>query len=372
MSELNSDELADVLFISMEGQQNFKINGFDIREDVMLPVFVEDKSKFSPEQLTPDNIMTGMIKVITAEPDNQHIDYYRDFIYHVDPNIEGRLSSVAYEAEKNNHFIEAFDMFKTLIALNPDSIDTNLNLAVSYDEYSQHLAENGQDTESDKYSELAYEMFKVVEEFDEKNESAYFYLGRFYLLRENYDKAVEYFKEFVRISKDEERIEEVKKLFLDIENLGIEDEDYDMGVSLIQSEKYTDAVEFLSKYIAKFPQSWSGYYMRAIAKRNNTDYKAALDDLNKAAELNIDSSDIYNEMGLNYMNLADYSKSELYFGKALRYNPDDASIMSNLAVMNYRKGDIAAAVKYCQVILEIYPDDLKAKDMLKTLEDGHK
>ena len=204
MSELNSDELNDVLFISMEGQQNFKINGFDIREDVMLPVFVEDRSKFSPEQLTPDNIMTGMIKVITAEPDNQHIDYYRDFIYHVDPNIEGRLSSVAYEAEKNNHFIEAFDMFKTLIALNPDSIDTNLNLAVSYDEYSQRLAENGQDTESDKYSEMAYEMFKVVEAFDEKNESAYFYLGRFYLLRENYDKAVEYFKEFVRVSKDEE------------------------------------------------------------------------------------------------------------------------------------------------------------------------
>ena len=368
MSELNSDELSDVLFISMEGQQNFKINGFDIREDVMLPVFVEDRSKFSPEQLTPDNIMTGMIKVITAEPDNQHIDYYRDFIYHVDPNIEGRLSSVAYEAEKNNHFIEAFDMFKTLIALNPDSIDTNLNLAVSYDEYSQRLSENGQDTESDKYSEMAYEMFKVVEAFDEKNESAYFYLGRFYLLRENYDKAVEYFKEFVRVSKDEERIAEVKKLFMDIENLGIEDEDYDMGVSLIQSEKYTDAVEFLSKYIVKFPRSWSGYYMRAIAERNNTDYKAALEDLHKAAELNIDSSDIYNEMGLNYMNLEDYNKSELYFGKALRYNPDDASIISNLAVMNYRKGDISAAVKYCQVILEIYPDDLKAKDMLKTLQ----
>ena len=108
--------------------------------------------------------------------------------------------------------------------------------------------------------------------------------------------------------------------------------------------------------------------MRAIAERNNTDYKEALEDLHKAAELNIDSSDIYNEMGLNYMNLEDYNKSELYFGKALRYNPDDASIMSNLAVMNYRKGDISAAVKYCQVILEIYPDDLKAKDMLKTLQ----
>ncbi len=361
--------LKDVFFISMEGQQNFEINGLQIRDDIMLPLFVEEGSAVTPDKITPENIMTGMVKVIMAEPDNENLDYYRQFIYAVDPNIEGRLSSIAYEAENNNHYEDAFEMFKTLIALNPTSIDTNLNLAVSYDEYAQRLAANGQDAESDKYEEMAYEIYKEIDKYEEKNEAALFYLGRFYLLRENYNKSIEYFKEFVNISSDEQRVNEVKKLLTDMEHLGIKDDDYNMGITLINSEKYTDAVEFFDKFIAKFPHSWNGYYMKAIAQRYCGDHINAIANLESAGGLNPGSSDIFNEMGLNFMAMKKFKESELSFSKALRNNPDDASIISNLAMLNYRKGDKAAAKKYLEVILELYPDDLHAKDLMKVFED---
>ena len=96
--------LKDVVFVSMEGKKNFKIGDFLVREDVSLPVYVKDNTKFSLEELTSENIVTGMIKVLTEDPDNENIDYYRDFIFTVRPDIEAYLTSVAYEAERNNHY----------------------------------------------------------------------------------------------------------------------------------------------------------------------------------------------------------------------------------------------------------------------------
>lgn len=363
--------LEDVLFISMEGKGESKIENFSIREDIPLPVFIENGKKVSLEDITAENIITGIIKVLIEDPNNDNLDYYRDFIFTVQPMIEARLSSVAYEAEKHGDYNDALEMYRILYILNPDSLETNLNIAICYDEYSQKLFQNGREEEAAKIEEQAFEFYKKVDDFDDKPDKVYYYIGRFYLIKENYEKAVEYFNTFLEETKDDEKKKEVLTLLNDINIEGIRDEDYQMAIELIQSGKENDALEFIEKFISKHPNSWNAYYIKGVALSKLGEYSDAIGFFEKALKYNPGSSDIYNEIGLCYVELGIYHKGEMNFYRALKKKPDDISILSNLAICSYKKGNKKEAVKYCEIILEYYPKDPKIKDLKKVIEESN-
>ena len=362
--------LEDVVFISMEGKKDFRIGDFLIDEDIALPIFIEEKKNISIEDITPENIMTGMIKVLTDDPDNENIDYYRRFIFSVQPDIEARLTSVAYEAERNLHYDNALELYKVLYSLKPDSIDHNLNIAICYDEYSQYLYSQGIDAEAEKLENQSFQFFKSVDEHDDKNERAYYYLGRFFLARDNFEKAIESFKEFLKITTDIERKKEVSNLLNEIINEGVTDEDYQNAVWLIQSDKEIEALKHIEKFGSKYPKSWNTFFIKGWALRKLEKYAEAIIEFDEALKHNPDSPDIYNELGVCYMNLKIYDKSQLNFYRALKKNPEDTSIMHNLALCNLKKGDKKEALKYCQVILEFNPEDLETKKLIKIIEES--
>jgi tetratricopeptide (TPR) repeat protein len=320
--------------------------------------------------INPQNIMTGMIKVIMTEPDNENLPYYRDFIFSIQPDIESRLASTAYQAEREFHFEEAIDMFNVLRALKPDSLETALNLAVCYDEYTQYLYERGEDKEASKKEEVAFNYFKIVDSFEHKTETALFYLGRFYVVKENFLKATEYFEEFLNISTDIERKKEVENLLYDINYLGVADENLTTAQELVQSDLDAEAIEYIDKYINKYPKSWLGYFTKGTIFKKMERFDEALNFFEKSLSLNKKSADVHNEMGLCYMNLGVFAKSELNFYKALNYKPDDLSILSNLALLSYKRGAIDVSKKYCEVILDLNPNDLYAKDLLAALNEN--
>lgn len=364
--------LEDVVFISMEGKKDFKIGNFLVREDIALPVYVKNNKKFSIDFLTSENVVTGMIKVLTEDSDNENIDYYREFIFTVQPDIEARLTSVAYEAEKNHHYDDALNVYKVLYSLKPDSLDHNLNIAICYDEYSQHLYSQGINIEAEKLEDQSYQFFKNVEEFEDKSDRAYYYLGRFYLTRENFKKTIEYFNEFVKITDDCIRKEEVIKFLKNISDDGVRDEDYQNAIWLIQSDKEEEALNYINKFTEKYPKSWNAYFIKGWALRKMEKYSEAVTQFNEALKYNPDSPDVCNELGLCYMNLNVFYKSKLNFSKALRKKPDDLSIIYNLAICSFKEGNNEEALKYCKVILEFNPKDLNAKKLIQIIEENNK
>ncbi|MBN2547027.1 MAG: tetratricopeptide repeat protein [Spirochaetes bacterium] len=362
--------IEDVFFISMEGKKGFKINDFEVREDIALPILVLDKDHFSTEQINAENIISGMIKVLIEEPDNENIEYYRDFIYSVQPEIEYKLTRIAYEAERNYHFNDAIDIYKVLYSLKPDSNEHNLNLAVCYDEYSKYLYEQGRDREAEKFEDESHVFYRYLEEIEDKDDRILYYLGRFYLFRENYDKSIEYFNSFLKITEEEDRKKEVLDILEQITNSGLSDEDYHTAIGLIQSDKEKEAIEFIDKYIEKYPDSWNGYYVKGWALRKSQSYNDAIRFFEKALELNDNSADLFNELGLCYLNLNIFNKCERYFAKALRIKPEDTAIIYNLAICSVKKGDREEALKYCDVIKEFNPEDIHIENLKKIIEEN--
>ncbi|HOV15080.1 MAG TPA: tetratricopeptide repeat protein, partial [Spirochaetota bacterium] len=229
----------------------------------------------------------------------------------------------------------------------------------------------GKENEAVKMEELAYDFFKEIEESDlEKSDSFYYYFGRFYLYRENYEKSTEYFEEFLDLTDNQERKSEVKELLSNIKNLGVTNKDYQMAQNLITSEKNSEAIEFVDKYITDFPSSYHGYYLKGICYKNLMDYEKAISFFERALTYNNNSSDIFNEIGICYMNLGTFYKAELNFTNALKNNPEDLAILYNFAILYYKKGDKKESLKYCNIILEFDPNDLHAKDLKKIIEES--
>ncbi len=356
----------------MEGRKDFAIGSFTVREDVALPIFIEENRKLSPEDITPENIIKGMIKVLTDDPDNEYLDYYREFIFAVKPDINESLSRIAFEAEKNEHFDDAIELFKVLYILSNKSREQILNLAICHDEYSQYQFDQGLEIEAEKNEEDAFQFYKEIESFDEKNDRELFYLGRFYLLKENYDKAAEYFREFVEITDDDERKKEVTGLLNDIFKGGFTDDDYNTAMELIQADKDSEAFEFIEKFIAKYPGSWHAHYARGLAFRKLGNYTEALTAFETALKFNPESHDIFNEIGLCYTALNIYHKAEMYFYRALKNNAEDLNVMYNLALLSLKRGNSDEALKYARIILEYNKDDMQAKKLIEEIENQKK
>ena len=70
-----------------------------------------------------------MFRVIRDNENDENINYYRDFIYAVKPDVDAQLTSAALEAENNGDYTEAIDIYTGLLRLNPDSSDHLLNCA---------------------------------------------------------------------------------------------------------------------------------------------------------------------------------------------------------------------------------------------------
>lgn len=356
--------LDDVFFVSMEGRTNFVINDFVVREDVPLPVLADNEKAFSASDINPENIILGMIKVVKDDPENENLDYYRDFIYTVKPDVDEMLTSSAYEAENNGDYSDALDIYRGLLALNPDSQDHLLNIAVCYDEFSQVLLNKGRELESEKMDDLAFEYFKKLEGIEPKEETTLFYLGRFYFVRENYEKALDFFNSFVVIASDEERKNEVIAVLKEIQEKGVFDGDYKSAYDLIQADKDEDALGYIERFLGKYPHVWTAHYLKGHALRKIERFNDSVIALKEALKYNESSADVFNELGLCYTNLESFTKAELAFVKALRDKPEDVSIMYNLAILFYKKEELDEACRFCQVILDMVPEDLKAKELL--------
>ena len=268
--------LKQVFFISMEGRSDFCIENFQVREDVPLPVLASSE-KLSKEDITPDNIILGMFRVIRENEIEENIDYYRDFIYAVKPDIDAQLTSAALEAENNGDYSDAIDIYSGLLRLNPESPEHLLNIAVCYNEYSLFLFDKGKEELALQMEELAFKFFKILDEIPEKNDRIFYYLGRFYLSKENYEKAIEYFKEFISLTDDDERKKEVLEALKMIQSLGVLNEDYRYAQELTEADKDGAALESIEKFIEKYPLNWNGYHLKGFILRKLERYEEAVD-----------------------------------------------------------------------------------------------
>jgi tetratricopeptide (TPR) repeat protein len=357
----------NIVFISLEGAHQKIIGDFSIRDDVPFPLYVQDPTAISPDQITLENIMTGIISLVTSQPDHEHADYYKNLLLTIKPDIESQFTNMAAIALQDEKFDEAMEMYRFLLILNPGSLTYNLHIAVCYEEMANYHLQYGHEEQATTMEEIAFEHYKLVDSHPDRDAEACYHLGRFYLSRDNYQKALPFFEEFLSLSDDEDLRADVQSVIGQIAAEGIDDEDYQTAMEYFHADKCESAIGFINRYIERYPDSWHGHYLKGALFRKLGRYDDALISLEKAIDMNDQSPDIYNEEGLCYLNTGVFHKAEVSFYRALKIVPEDAAVLSNLAILSYRRGNIDEALSYCDVILDGNPEDLHTKHLKEVL-----
>ena len=376
----NSDK--KLLYIKVPDEYTFtaKIPGFD--SSIPLPLLLDSDGKdFTAESISEEMILAGMLHVFAYQRDNQHIAYYRDIFKELRPDIRGEMTNAAILKIKNADFDLAERLLLALEGLFPEDMQTKLNVALLMDERARFYEQAGSEADADYYTDRAFEMYKEVLAAEPALPEAFFNAGFFYLNQKNFLKAKSLFETYIQIETThndvtEQRKQKASELIEWITTQALDDELFKSAFDFIQMSEEDKALEKIREFLEHHPKVWNAWFLLGWALRRQERWQDAAEafkhclELGKGAqsELSVAYCDICNELAICLMELDRFEESRQWLFSALEQEPENIKIISNLGTLALKEGNTDEAKAYFRTVLDMYPDDMLAVEILKKLE----
>ena len=353
-----------VFFISVPEGLQHSIGEFTVNPAILLPVELKPgETELDLSSITWEMIISGMLRVMVWEPENEHISYYRDFINNVRPDIEADLVNAGIEKAKQSEFELAEELFSTALSFNPGSAASLYNLAQVYESRARAYKELG---DSD-----------LEQEFLEKTLGAYYKVcssappqaqilksaAEFYLRIGDNENALNSFQALSELEDSRETREIIQELNLRKEL----DSKFHAAYEAIRENREMEAVDLIDRFLATSDEVWTAWFLRGWAKRRLGEFDEAENNFLKAEALSGPQPDLLNELAICTMEKGKLIESRNYLEKALILEPDNIKILSNLGIVALKSGNSNEAVKHFNEVLQIDPNDKIAKDYLDYL-----
>lgn len=376
----NSDK--KLLYIKVPDEYTFtaKIPGFD--SSIPLPLLLDSDGKdFTAESISEEMILAGMLHVFAYQRDNQHIAYYRDIFKELRPDIRGEMTNAAILKIKNADFDLAERLLLALEGLFPEDIQTKLNVALLMDERARFYEQAGSEADADYYTDRAFEMYKEVLAAEPALPEAFFNAGFFFINQKNFLKAKSLFETYIQIETahndvTEQRKQKASELIEWITTQALDDELFKSAFDFIQMGEEAKALDKIREFLEHHPKVWNAWFLLGWALRRQERWQDAAEafkhclELGKGAqsELSVAYCDICNELAICLMELDRFEESRQWLFSALEQEPENIKIISNLGTLALKEGNMDEAKAYFRTVLDMYPDDMLAVEILKKLE----
>ena len=108
-----ANPMDSIYFIQLPEDFKFSENAMKIDTKIPLPVQKKEKDdpgSFNMNELTEEQILSGILTVLAYNKQNQNLDYYRKIIKQARPNIKKELAEAAILKTKN----EDWDLARNL------------------------------------------------------------------------------------------------------------------------------------------------------------------------------------------------------------------------------------------------------------------
>jgi len=132
-------------------------------------------------------------------------------------------------------------------------------------------------------------------------------------------------------------------------------------LTIKQTKIWKDSLTLWNHALKLFPNDVPrAYYKRAEIYQKLGNYKQALDDFNKAIEINPYHATGYTGRGLLYANLGYYQQSIQDFDKAIRINPYDSELYYNRGLSYKLSGKYQQAIQDFNKAIQLNPRNIDA------------
>ncbi len=358
-----AQDLDNLLFISLPEEFTHQIGDFTIDPAIKLPIEIPQgysADSWSPESLSWEMIVAGMIKILAHNPTHKDIDYFGSFVLAVQPNAIEELTASGIAKSKQKEFALAQELFLAVLALQKEP-GHYLNVAFCFGEEAAH---QGSDTALD----MAFAHYKAgLAEFPQ-NPDLLYYTAQFYLQQQGFSKALAHYKAFLtHADADDSRRSQVKTLIEKIEEHNPLQGPLASALDMIHMGKESEAIETLETYLAEHTGDWNTYFLLGWALRRTGDYSKAKSAFLRAKKEHPSEVDIYNEIAICSMELDDYAGAESTLIQGLQLEPENVKVLSNLGVLALKQNNTEDALGYFRVAQDIDPDDSVVQQYLAEL-----
>ena len=370
--------LDSVVFIALGEDFKLPANAFAIDPSIPLPVQkASADSSVDIGTLTQEQIFAGILTVLAYDTANANRQYYRSLIKAAKPDILRELTEAAILKAKNEDYEIADEIFAALRGLEPENPAVTLNSALFFDQRADSYRRSGLTEDADAYDESAHAYYKEAMAAEPAVPDAFFNAGFFYLKQQNFSKAKFCFESYLRLieSADTEKDENTaykrdraRQIETDISSRNLDDELFKSAFDFISMGQEEKGLECIRRFLEKNPKVWNAWFMLGWALRRLNRWQDAKAAFEQSLGCGGENSDIYNELSLCLMELKDYEGAGKCLRTALKLEPENTKIMSNMGFLALRKGDPAEAARYFNAVLEFDPDDRIAKDALSQLD----
>lgn len=375
-----TNSLESVVFIKIPETFKFTAKDFSFDSSVELPVQKKTgEEQFNPEELTEEQILAGILAVLAYDKKNKNLDYYRNLIVKVRPNIKTELCEAAILKTKNEDFELAEEIFMSLLGLDPEDSAVILNMALFLDQRAESYRRAGLNEDADAYDSDALQYYKAAMDSENVLPDTFFNAGFFFMKQHKFKDAKDCFETYVALTcdvSDEElgengiyKKERAQQIINEIKNQNMDDDKFHHAYELIMSDQNEKALNELYVFIKDNPKVWNAWFMLGWALRKSGRFSDAKQAFLKSLEYGGDSnSDVYNELSLCYIQEKDFDEAKTNLLKAYELSPESTKVISNLGYLALAQGDKENARKYFTTVLEFDPKDKIAASELFKLE----
>jgi len=357
-----------IIFIKLRDDMKRDINGFTVDPAVPLPVEKRTgQDNYDPNDLSWEMIIAAMLKIMAYDRDYEHIDYYRQFIKAVKPDLFKEMTQVGIFKAGNKDFAIAEEIFMALEGLNPDDIPNMLNLARVYEEHAKSCKESGDECCEEEYYDKAYETYKRALEKDPLNADTHFYAGAFYLNQSNYAKAKEHLSDYISLGDNKERKAAAQEIIDKLESHDLADNLFKEAYDYVHMDMLDKGIEKIKEFIKDHEDIWNGWFVLGWGYRKAGHYAEAKEAFLKAQKCGCDTVDLLNELAVCCMETGELVLAEKCLKDALFKDGENSRILINFGLLCLKKGDKDQAKSFFTTALEFDPDNKYAKKYLEEL-----
>ena len=361
------DPLKNIVYISLpENMQSYKI--LPLEPSVLLPVEINPDNGISDiNNLSWEMIIAAMLKILAHNPAHENADYFRTLVLAIRPDINNEMTNAAIAKAKEKDFDIAEEIFMSLTNLQPDNFASALNLSLLYEERADSYTALSRDDLAEVYNEKAFESYKKLIEINPESPDAHFNFGLFFLKRNSFEKASEHLELFLSKSTDNPKKKKVKEILLQIKTKKNADELFYTAYDSIRMGKEDEAIQKITEFIKIESKIWNAWFLLGWAYRRKEMYAEGAEAFEKALELGSDQIDLFNELAICLMELDRLEESREHLLTALKAEPENIKILSNLGILSLKENNPTAAEEYFRAVLAISPDDKIAAEYLTKL-----